>query len=273
MFVTVWAATLDYDTGLLTYVNAGHNPPLLRHDGSWTWLKERTGPILGLFEQSKYKSASVVLEHGDELLLYTDGVNEAFDANEEEYGNDRLEAFLSKNVNAHPRMLIDLLRADLRRWARGTEQSDDITMLCLEYGIPPEVTGLMTVRATTEGAEQIRRRMDYDLTQFQCPASVRKQIELTVEELFVNVCEHGYDDQGEPGDVQLSYMYNSSPSSIVVSLADWGRPFDPLRYKPSDGDDVDVLTGMGVKLALVNVDDASYVRDGDRNVIAFRKDW
>jgi anti-sigma regulatory factor (Ser/Thr protein kinase) len=170
-------------------------------------------------------------------------------------------------------MLIDLLRADLRRWARGTEQSDDITMLCLEYGVPPEVTGLMTVRATTEGAEQIRRRMDYDLTQFQCPASVRKQIELTVEELFVNVCEHGYDDQGEPGDVQLSYMYNSSPSSIVVSLADWGRPFDPLKYMPAEGDDVDVLTGMGVKLALVNVDDASYVRDGDRNVIAFRKDW
>ncbi|MBP3883530.1 MAG: SpoIIE family protein phosphatase, partial [Olsenella sp.] len=273
MFVTVWAATLDYRTGRLTYVNAGHNPPLLRRDGSWSWLKKRSGPILGLFEHSSYESSSVMLEPGDELLLYTDGVNEAFNANEEEYGNDRLEAFLAKNENVHPRMLVDLVRADLRKWSVGAEQSDDITMLCIEYGVPPEVTGLMTVRATTEGAEKLRRRMDYDLSQFQCPASVRKQIDLTVEELFVNVCEHGYDEQDEPGDVQLSYMYNSSPNSIVVSLADWGRPFDPTRYKPAEDDDDDLLTGIGVRLALANVDDAVYVRDGDRNVIAFRKNW
>ena len=273
MFVTAWCGTLDYNTGELTYVNAGHNPPLLRHDGEWTWLKEKNGPILGLFEQSKYTSSTITIEPTDELFLYTDGVNEAFDLDGEEFGNARLESFLQHNNAAHPRMLVDLLRAELRRWANGAEQSDDITMLCLEYGVPPEVTGLLTVRATTEGSEKVRRRMDLDLSKFRCPPQVRRQIELIVEELFVNVCEHGYDEQDEPGDVQVSYVYNANPSSIVVCIADWGRPFDPLKYEPSVPGDGNLLTGMGVKLALENMDDAAYLRDGDRNVIAFLKKW
>jgi serine phosphatase RsbU (regulator of sigma subunit) len=92
MFVTVWAAVLDYATGELTYVNAAHNPPLLRHGGKWEWLKERCGLFLGTFETAKYRQQTLTLEPGDELVLYTDGVNEAFSAEGEQYGDDRLEA-------------------------------------------------------------------------------------------------------------------------------------------------------------------------------------
>ena len=273
MFVTVWAATLDYATGKLTYVNAGHNPPLLRHGDSWTWLTEKGGLFLGTFERAKYRSKTIDLSKGDELLLYTDGVNEAFSANDEQYGDARLEAFLNRNVSCHPHELIDRLRADLRQWSQGAEQSDDITMLCLEYGVPPEVSGERVVPATLAGMDELKRMLHFELSHLQCPESVQAQIDLTVEELFTNICEHGYRDGSEDATIALAYIYNGNPSSIVISLSDHGVPFDPLDYDgPADGQG-DEITGSGIKLAFLNVEDISYVRDGNTNVIAFRKNW
>lgn len=135
MFVTVWAATLDWQTGLLTYVNAGHNFPLLRRgrDGSWEWLKKKCGLFLGTFETARYRQETLTLEPGDELLLYTDGVNEAFNVDEEEYGNARLEAFLADHADLNPKQVVTELRADVAAWAEGAEQSDDVTIMAVEF--------------------------------------------------------------------------------------------------------------------------------------------
>ena len=135
MFVTVWAATLDFETGIVTYVNAGHNFPLQYHakDSSWEWIKKTCGMFVGTFDLIQYHTETVVLEPGDKLVLYTDGVNEAFSANGEEYGNARLEAFLVGHSDRTPKELTEGLRADVAAWARGAEQSDDITILVLEY--------------------------------------------------------------------------------------------------------------------------------------------
>ena len=273
MFVTVWAAALDFETGQLTYVNAGHNPPLLRHDGKWEWLKQKGGLFLGTFETARYRSHSLVLRPHDELLLYTDGVNEAFSAEEEEYGNDRLEAFLSKHPNLHPHMLIDMLRAELRRWSKGAEQSDDITMLSVEFGQPPEVSSTIRVPASVEGLEELMRRVHYDFWQLQCPESVQSSLDLAIEELVTNVYQHGYEDGKPDGEVELSYVYDTHPCSLTISITDWGEPFDPTHYDGANDDEGDEVTGMGIAIALANVDDAAYVRDGDRNVVAFRKEW
>ena len=134
MFVTVWAATLDWTTGELTYVNAGHNFPLLRHGqgGEWEWLTKKCGLFLGTFETAKYRQETLTLQPGDELLLYTDGVNEAFNVDEEEYGNDRLEAFLADHNDLSPEELVHALRADVVAWAKGAEQSDDVTILAVD---------------------------------------------------------------------------------------------------------------------------------------------
>ena len=135
MFVNVWAATLDFETGVVTYVNAGHNFPLQYHakDSSWEWIKKTCGMFVGAFDLIQYHTETLVLEPGDKLVLYTDGVNEAFSANGEEYGNARLEAFLVGHSDRTPKELAEELRADVAAWARGAEQSDDITILVLEY--------------------------------------------------------------------------------------------------------------------------------------------
>ena len=102
MFVTAWIGVLDYETGELQFVNAGHNPPLLLNDGSWEWVREKSGMPLGLFDGIPYQVHSLQIEEQDMLYLYTDGVTEAMDVDEELYGDDRLEAELGGLVDTTP---------------------------------------------------------------------------------------------------------------------------------------------------------------------------
>ncbi len=133
MFVTGWVAELDYKSGLLSFVNAGHNPPLLRHDGVWSWITEKSGPILGVIDGASYSTHELTLEPGDQILLYTDGVNEAFNVEHEQFGNERLVDFLFTHPNLGTEELVEALRQEVASWSEGAVQSDDITILALEY--------------------------------------------------------------------------------------------------------------------------------------------
>ena len=133
MFVTMWAAILDWDTGELTYVNAGHDIPLLRHNDQWQWFEDVGGALLGAMDSETYECATVTLSQGDAVFLYTDGVTEAMNHEDQLYGKDRMLEFLQQHADLHPRELDDATRAEVAAWADGAEQSDDITMLTLEY--------------------------------------------------------------------------------------------------------------------------------------------
>ena len=132
MFVTAWIGVLDYGTGHVEYVNAGHNPPLLLHEGTTTWLKDVSGMPLGVFDDFPYETFAIDCSAGDKLLLYTDGVNEAFSVEREQYGEHRLEEAARECHDLTPRELIEHVRASVAAFAKGAEQSDDITMLALE---------------------------------------------------------------------------------------------------------------------------------------------
>ena len=134
MFVTLFACVLDCDTGRLVCVNAGHNPPLLFHDGSWEWMREVGGLPLGLFEDMPYTGYEICLEPGDRLFMYTDGVTEAMSVDNELFGEDRLVELVEGLEDAGPRDLIENVLDALSAHAEGAEQSDDITMLSFEYG-------------------------------------------------------------------------------------------------------------------------------------------
>ena len=276
MFVTVWAATLDYETGELTYINAGHNPPLLRHNGTWEWLRTRSGLFLGTFDSAKYRSSTLTLEPGDELLLYTDGVTEAFSEQEEQYGEERLEKFAIAHSDMHPHALTTMLRASVARWALNAEQSDDITIFALEYGSSSQATGSLTVPATLDQLDTILDAVHEALHGRSCPLSTQTQLDTIIEELFVNICNYAYIHWPEPGFVTVEYVYTANPNQMVVSLTDAGIPFNPLdQSDPEAPRSIDEMGigGLGIMMAKRMSDDLSYVRDGDKNVVAFAKGW
>ena len=158
----------------------------------------------------------------------------------------------------------------------GAEQSDDITMVALEYGIAPEATGELTVPATLKSLAQVTAFIHDELTQRLCPISVQSQIDVALEELLVNVCNYAYADQETPGDMRINYVYGVSPSKITIQITDWGVPFNPLeRADPPTVSSVEDMRigGLGIFMAKRMVDDLSYIRDNHANVVAFHKVW
>ena len=132
MFATAVAAIYELSTGHLTYVNAGHTSPLIVHgDGSFEYLKKRSGAMLGAMEDIPYKKLETQLKAGDVLILYSDGVTEALNEAEEFYLEERLAALVSRLVLEGRRDIADAIREDIKKFAGAHEQSDDITIVTL----------------------------------------------------------------------------------------------------------------------------------------------
>jgi len=129
MFVTAWVGLYEPETGQLEYVNAGHNPPLIRRaDGSVEWLRARGGLALAVMPGVGYRTQTAALGIGDIFLAYTDGVTEAVNTARVLYGEDRLARFLATTQED----TVERLFADVTRFAQGTDQADDITVLALQ---------------------------------------------------------------------------------------------------------------------------------------------
>ncbi len=134
MFVTAWMGILNTATGKVAFANAGHNPPLVKHaDGSFEYLKTRPGFVLAGMEGIHYRKNEIQLEPGDAIYLYTDGVTEATDLNNELYGEERLLDILKKNADADSRKLCEAVKSDVDAFVGKAPQFDDITMLSLIY--------------------------------------------------------------------------------------------------------------------------------------------
>lgn len=133
-FVTVFLGILDIRSGVVTYCNGGHNLPILiKGDGRIQRLENTDGILLGKLDNIGFESKEFQLEADDKLLLYTDGLTEAMNENEEFYGEDRLENFLSNHASYSYEMLLRCLVVDAFKFINKAHQSDDITLLVLEY--------------------------------------------------------------------------------------------------------------------------------------------
>ena len=141
MFVTVFCGVLDARTGDLEYTNAGHNPPvLIGADGqSPRLLKGTPQLLLGIMEGVVYRSASLRLAPGERLLLYTDGVTEAMNAQDAFYSEARLLDTLESEPQPDLAGLLAMLLERVQSFAGETPQSDDITLLAIEYRGPETI--------------------------------------------------------------------------------------------------------------------------------------
>ncbi len=134
MFVTAWMGILDVDTGVVEFVNAGHNPPILRRKGAPSeYIRTKPGFVLGGMEDMVYKRFEVVLEPGDRIFLYTDGVTEANADYGGFYGEERLLQTLDQDRNRSVLEDVHIVREDVLSFMDGSDQFDDITLLEVEY--------------------------------------------------------------------------------------------------------------------------------------------
>ena len=132
MFVTVFYAILNIRTGEVVYCNAGHNPPyMVKRSGEVVALPMSQDPMVGAIEGIEFHSQQLQLEKGDALVLFTDGVTEAMNSQNEEFGEERLEDKLRDVAFNDCQKIVDVIRDDVSDFAGEAEQSDDITILAL----------------------------------------------------------------------------------------------------------------------------------------------
>lgn len=134
MFVTAWFGILETSTGKLSFVNAGHCPPILLRPGSEpTFVRTKPGLVLGGMEGFRYRCETMVLEPGDRLILYTDGVTEANSDYEEFYGEERLASMVAAHASDSVSVKVTAIVDDVLKFTGDSEQFDDITVFVLEY--------------------------------------------------------------------------------------------------------------------------------------------
>ncbi len=133
MFVTTWIGILELSTGKMICANAGHEYPAICHDGKFELFKDKHGLVLGGMEGVKYKDYEITLDKGDKIFVYTDGVPEATNAENDLFGTDRMIDALNNKAETHPEEVLRNVRDSVDRFVGLAEQFDDLTMLCLEY--------------------------------------------------------------------------------------------------------------------------------------------
>lgn len=131
-FVTLFYAELDPQTGALSFLNAGHNPPLIIHSAGTVEQLGSGGLPLGILPEAEYREGRTQLQHGDVLVVYSDGVSEAQNPQGEEFGSTRLHEVVSRNLDASAAGIRDRIESALSKFAQGTPAADDITLVIVK---------------------------------------------------------------------------------------------------------------------------------------------
>ena len=275
MFVTAWMGILDITTGKMQFANAGHNPPLLkRADGSFEYLKTRAGFVLAGMEGVRYRLGELTLCPGDRFFLYTDGVPEATNADNQLYGEDRLLAFMNQNARVEATTLLPALKANIDAFVGEAPQFDDITMLMFDYK-PKEGGAYMTNRtfpAKTEALPDILGFVEETLEGYGCPMKIQMAVCVAIEEVFVNVAHYAYG--GGEGDMNLGIGFDEAKRAITFRMTDKGIPFDPLKKPDPDitlSAEEREIGGLGIFITKQTMDCVTYAYENGENILTMIK--
>ena len=262
MFVTAWMGLLDTETGLLEYVNAGHNPPLVRHgDGRFEYLRTKPNFILAGMDMTRYKKHELQLEKGDEIFVYTDGVTEAADTDSKLYGEERLAAVLSP-VQGTPEELCRRVRGDIEEFTRGAEQSDDITMLCVKLTSAERRTEL-TVTPERESIAQVTDFLSETMEKWEIPMKLASKAQIAVDEIYSNIVYYS-------GAKSATVAVTDDGERLTIHFADDGKPYDPTTAKEPDitlSAEEREIGGLGIFMVKKMAAEIQYRHEDGKNLL------
>lgn len=264
MFATTFAMILDTKSGVLTYANAGHEQPLIL--GRDPFFPEvRSGMPLGLFEKAGITEEKLVLRDGDGIFLYTDGITEAINAEQEQYGKDRLREkvlheYREEIHSYEPKVLADAVASSVLAYTGEAEQFDDITCLAMVY--KNSEAGSKTLTPGFESFATVKESIFQDLGD----SDHTKEIILACEEIFTNIVNYSGTDQ-------IIFIARRSGETYLVCFSDNGAAFNPVEARPAEKPFEELaFGGMGIIIARENSRDMVYSRIDGRNVLLMEFD-
>ncbi len=300
-FVTLFYAILDTSSGELIYANAGHNPPLIaRKTGSIEFLDQKHGVALAVVENPRYEIYKTQLGYGDMLLLYTDGITEAHDMDEEEFGEQRLTeciAYCNEINAAQPaRHCVQHIIKRVAQFMRGCVQFDDMTLLCAvrqdarnnlpstdsESASDDPITGIvelrnlqfkhhLSIRYDIKEISKIVDLIDSFCTDYHIDSEVASDLCVVVDEFISNIIRHNETDKNT-GSIKTQLAKRDGVLLLVLEYQ--GKSFDPLQPPTLDiHEDWRKRRpgGLGIHIARQLIDYSAYMHSAGKNVLVIEK--
>lgn len=273
MFVTAWLGVIDLVTGELTFVNAGHNPPYIRHKGGdFEPIRSLPGFVLGGMDGLIYKHKVIPLVPGDKIFLYTDGVTEATNPDQELYGTERLRAYLDSHATDKAEEIVEGLRSDIDMFVGIADQFDDITMLLFDFkhNLPKDAKDVVRFPATDEALPDAQAFVEEYMEKAGFGMKETMQVQVAFEEIFVNIAHYAYPNM----DGMMSLSVAADDEGIRIQFIDSGVPFNPLEKEDPDvtaSAEDRKIGGLGIYMVKSTMDDVQYEYKDNRNILTIYK--
>ena len=271
MFVTAWLGVIDLDTGRISYVNAGHNPPFILRNGELVKLEDKPNFILGRKKSVGYDEHRTDLLPGDRLVLYTDGVTEAVGA-DGMFGEERFrEAILSSDGT--PKGILRSVKDGIDGFVEDMDRSDDITILVFgmeEYEVDDNKGAEFLIKQDTFDA--IMKYIRGELEAQGCPENVIRDMEICSSEILANI--DGYAYLGQGGDLEVAVKVKDRTARIT--FRDSGPEYNPLLKENPDLEKRirdHKIGGFGLFIVRKKMDDCIYARRENKNVLTIKKGY
>jgi sigma-B regulation protein RsbU (phosphoserine phosphatase) len=281
MFVTLFAGRLDTTTGDLVYTSAGHDPPYVRGvGGSLQRLEERHGPLAGVTPGIVYGESRRRLGAGDMLVVFTDGVTEARDVGGRLFSEERTAEVVNADGATSAAAVVDRLVANVAAFTAGAEQADDITILALQFRPPSHVAETdgdvvlaetVVIRNRAHDLAVVDTLLDRLAEHARLPSDAMSEIRIVCDEVLTNIMAHGFPDEREH---DIAVSIEMAGGRVVLTVSDDGVPFDPRTVPSPDTSrplEERTIGGLGIHLVRHLVDQMTYERRDDRNVLTLVK--
>ena len=265
MFVTVWLGIYEFTSRKLIAVNAGHEYPIIKKYGKdFELLKDKHGFVLAGMEGSRYKEYEVMLAPGDKLFLYTDGVTEATNGQNELFGTDRLIEALNNSKTEHCAELLKNVHADIEQFVGEAPQFDDITMLCIEITSRNlNSVNKVSVNPCLESMEQVISFVENTLESKNVPLNIITQINTVIDEIYSNIANYSGADTAT-----VSCLVENN--CINLCFIDNGMPYNPTQKPDPDvslSAEEREIGGLGIYIVKKLMDSVNYeYLDGFNNL-------
>ena len=276
MFVTLFVGVLDLPTGRMRYCNAGHDSPMLIGSSIGMLPCDSNLPV-GVMGGWKFSMQETQIDPGTTIFLYTDGLTEAENITHDQFTEERIlkvaETSLSTN-NHNPHRLVENMTNAVREFVNGAEQSDDLTMLAIQYTkqqLDVRYQRSITLANDVQQVPQLAEFMDHVCEAMGFDELTTMQMNLAIEEAVVNVMNYAY-PEGTTGSVNIEVQANDARLKFVIS--DSGKHFDPTSVAEADttlSAEDRSIGGLGIYLVRQLMDSVNYERIGGFNVLTLRK--
>jgi sigma-B regulation protein RsbU (phosphoserine phosphatase) len=264
MFLTLFLGVIDLESNVLSYCNAGHNPPVWIHGGQVKFIDSEPDMILGVETGVDYNTHQLQMNDGDTLFLYTDGLSEAENVWENLFGEQKILEIAGAFGKITAEEQIGIMLDAVRDFVGEAEQSDDLTMLAISFRSCGDI---LVLDNDIQEMDKLEPFLNDFFERNKLDMSLLPQMDLALEEAIANVIMYAY-PEGQRGTVEIALEMKEGHLQTCVS--DAGTPFNPLQQpdaKLSSSIEERPIGGLGIHLIKEIMDEVVYQYKDGKNIL------